>query len=279
MRDALLRRDDRRGAGGGRHRAGRAVARGRPVRRRAVVGVDARASSSARSACARATVYGLSEIIGPGVAAECEEARRLAPQRGPLPASRSSTRTAASRSPRRARRAGDHDADQGGAAAAPLPHGRHRRRSTTSRARAGARCARMGPIRGRRDDMLILRGVNVYPSEIEHVLLGVDGRRAALRADRRAPRRVGRGPGPLRDRRRDAGGRAGARACAPRCASAPGSGSTSSSSPPARCRAARARPSGSSTAARADPDAAACARLSALMTAAPRPCRTRRRAR
>ena len=33
----------------------------------------------------------------------------------------------------------------------------------------------MGPVRGRRDDMLILRGVNVYPSEIEHVLLGVEG--------------------------------------------------------------------------------------------------------
>ena len=33
----------------------------------------------------------------------------------------------------------------------------------------------MGPVRGRRDDMLILRGVNLYPSEIEHVLLGVEG--------------------------------------------------------------------------------------------------------
>ena len=33
----------------------------------------------------------------------------------------------------------------------------------------------MGPVLGRRDDMLILRGVNVYPSEIEHVLLGIEG--------------------------------------------------------------------------------------------------------
>ena len=32
-----------------------------------------------------------------------------------------------------------------------------------------------GPVQGRRDDMLILRGVNLYPSEIEHVLLGVEG--------------------------------------------------------------------------------------------------------
>ena len=46
--------------------------------------------------------------------------------------------------------------------------------------------------------MLILRGVNVYPSEIEHVLLGDRGRRAALRADRRAARRVRRGARALR---------------------------------------------------------------------------------
>ena len=46
----------------------------------------------------------------------------------------------------------------------------------------------MSAIRGRRDDMLIIRGVNLYPSQIEHVLLGVDGRRAALPARRRAPR-------------------------------------------------------------------------------------------
>ena len=39
----------------------------------------------------------------------------------------------------------------------------------------GRTLARMGPVKGRRDDMLILRGVNVYPSEIEHVLLGIEG--------------------------------------------------------------------------------------------------------
>jgi phenylacetate-CoA ligase len=33
----------------------------------------------------------------------------------------------------------------------------------------------MSAVRGRRDDMLIIRGVNLYPSEVEHVLLGVDG--------------------------------------------------------------------------------------------------------
>ena len=30
-------------------------------------------------------------------------------------------------------------------------------------------------LRGRRDDMLIVRGVNVFPSQVEHVLLSVDG--------------------------------------------------------------------------------------------------------
>ena len=39
----------------------------------------------------------------------------------------------------------------------------------------GRTFARMSAIRGRRDDMLIVRGVNLYPSQIEHVLLGVEG--------------------------------------------------------------------------------------------------------
>ena len=33
----------------------------------------------------------------------------------------------------------------------------------------------MSAVRGRRDDMLIVRGVNLYPSQIEHVLLGQAG--------------------------------------------------------------------------------------------------------
>jgi phenylacetate-CoA ligase len=34
--------------------------------------------------------------------------------------------------------------------------------------------ARIGKILGRTDDMLIVRGVNVFPSQIEHALLGVE---------------------------------------------------------------------------------------------------------
>ncbi len=39
----------------------------------------------------------------------------------------------------------------------------------------GRTTARMSRIRGRLDDMLIIRGVNLYPSEVERILLGVEG--------------------------------------------------------------------------------------------------------
>ncbi len=39
----------------------------------------------------------------------------------------------------------------------------------------GRTLARMSRILGRRDDMIVIRGVNVYPSEIEAVLLGAEG--------------------------------------------------------------------------------------------------------
>jgi phenylacetate-CoA ligase len=35
--------------------------------------------------------------------------------------------------------------------------------------------ARMSGLVGRADDMLVIRGVNVYPSNVEHTLLGIDG--------------------------------------------------------------------------------------------------------
>ena len=62
----------------------------------------------------------------------------------------------------------------------------------------GRTFARMSAVRGRRDDMLIVRGVNLYPSQIEHVLLRVDGHRAALPAGRRAARAPRRDHRPLR---------------------------------------------------------------------------------
>ncbi len=39
----------------------------------------------------------------------------------------------------------------------------------------GRTTARLVGLRGRHDDMLIVRGVNVHPSQVEHLLLSVDG--------------------------------------------------------------------------------------------------------
>ncbi|MDQ3477292.1 MAG: AMP-binding protein, partial [Actinomycetota bacterium] len=52
----------------------------------------------------------------------------------------------------------------------------------------GRTLTRMSRILGRRDDMIVIRGVNVYPSEIEAVLLGAEGigTSYAIVIDRRA---------------------------------------------------------------------------------------------
>ncbi|HEY7541382.1 MAG TPA: phenylacetate--CoA ligase [Methylomirabilota bacterium] len=117
-------------------------------------------------------VYGLSEIIGPGVAGECEA------------------------------RDGLHIADDhflpeiiDPASGALLPPGREGElvfTTLTKRAmplvryrtgdittltldpcRCGRTSARMARVKGRSDDMLIVKGVNLYPSEVERTLLAV----------------------------------------------------------------------------------------------------------
>jgi phenylacetate-CoA ligase len=119
--------------------------------------------------------YGLSEMCGPGVAAECLVARSgLHVQE-------------------------DHflvevvDPDGDGPAAAgsagelvlttltkeALPLIRYRTGDLVSITEEPCQCGRttvrLMELRGRRDDMLIIRGVNVHPSQVEHVLLSVDG--------------------------------------------------------------------------------------------------------
>jgi phenylacetate-coenzyme A ligase PaaK-like adenylate-forming protein len=117
-------------------------------------------------------IYGLSEIIGPGVAAECYQAADglhvnedhfLAEAIDPVTAApvpdgtpgelvfSSLTREAM---PLLRYRTGDIAALRRD----PCPCGRT--------------LVRMSQITGRRDDMLVIRGVNVYPSEVERVLLG-----------------------------------------------------------------------------------------------------------
>jgi phenylacetate-CoA ligase len=117
-------------------------------------------------------VYGLSEVIGPGVACECLEAadglhinedhflaEAVDPATGrPVPDGTPGelvfstvTRQAL---PLLRYRTGD---------IASLQHGT---------CACGRTLVKMSKITGRRDDMLVLRGVNVYPSEVERVLLG-----------------------------------------------------------------------------------------------------------
>jgi phenylacetate-CoA ligase len=120
-------------------------------------------------------IYGLSEIVGPGVAAECPEARDglhvqedhflvevVDPQTGaPQPDGR------------------DGELVFTTLTKEALPLLRYRTGDIASLTRETCACgrtfARMSAVKGRRDDMLIVRGVNLYPSQIEHVLLSQPG--------------------------------------------------------------------------------------------------------
>jgi phenylacetate-CoA ligase len=120
-------------------------------------------------------IYGLSEIMGPGVAMECAEARdgmhifedhflaeTIDPETGEvLP-----------------------PGEEGELVFTTLtkeafPLVRFRTRDITRLIPQPCRCGRthirMGRVMGRSDDMLIIRGVNVFPSQIEAVLVGVEG--------------------------------------------------------------------------------------------------------
>jgi phenylacetate-CoA ligase len=116
-------------------------------------------------------IYGLSEIIGPGVAAECVEAAdglhvnedhflveavdpvTSAPVPDGTPGELVFTTLTKQALPLLRYRTGDIAALRRD----PCPCGRT--------------LVRMSKITGRRDDMLVIRGVNVYPSEVERVLL------------------------------------------------------------------------------------------------------------
>ena len=120
-------------------------------------------------------IYGLSEVIGPGVACECYQAA------DGLHVNE------------------DHFLVEAvnGATGEPVPDGtlgelvfstvtrealpllRYRTGDVASLRRGTCECGRtlvrMSKVAGRRDDMLVLRGVNVYPSEVERVLLAEPG--------------------------------------------------------------------------------------------------------
>jgi phenylacetate-CoA ligase len=116
-------------------------------------------------------VYGLSEVIGPGVSCECAEVadglhvnedhflvEAIAGDGQPVP-----------------------DGTPGELVFSTLTREaqsllRYRTGDVASLRRGPCDCGRtlvkMSKVTGRRDDMLVLRGVNVYPSEVERVLLG-----------------------------------------------------------------------------------------------------------
>ncbi len=126
----------------------------------------------ARLAIKAIDIYGLSEIIGPGVASECQCQEGLHinedhffpeiinPQTGEkLP-----------------------DGEKGELVLTTItkegmPMIRYRTRDLTvlnhQVCACGRTLVRMGKVLGRSDDMLIIRGVNVFPSQVETVLLGL----------------------------------------------------------------------------------------------------------
>ena len=119
-------------------------------------------------------IYGLSEVMGPGVSMECIEGKNgLHIFEDHFIAEIIDTETGE-----------------------PLPYGetgelvfttitkeafpvvRYRTKDITSlmpeKCACGRTHVRMNRIQGRTDDMLIIRGVNLFPTQIEHVLMGID---------------------------------------------------------------------------------------------------------
>jgi phenylacetate-CoA ligase len=118
-------------------------------------------------------VYGLSEILGPGVACECEEAQAglhgwedhfifevIDPDSGKPVAEGKQGELVITTLSKEA-----------------LPMLRYRTRDitrvSTERCDCGRSHLRIKRITGRNDDMLIIRGVNVYPSQVEAALIGM----------------------------------------------------------------------------------------------------------
>jgi len=119
-------------------------------------------------------IYGLSEVIGPGVAGECEAKNGLHvfedhfypevidPETGEVLPPGEKGELVFTMITKQA-----------------LPLIRYRTRDITrlhyGQCSCGRTLVRMERVSHRTDDMLIIRGVNVYPSQIEHILLDVEG--------------------------------------------------------------------------------------------------------
>jgi len=119
-------------------------------------------------------IYGLSEIIGPGVSGECEVQNGLHVFDDHFLPEVIDPNTLEVLSPNTP---GELVFTSLTKEAFPIIRYRTRDLSMlmTDPCPCGRTHFRMGRITGRTDDMLIIRGVNVFPSQIESVLLGVEG--------------------------------------------------------------------------------------------------------
>jgi len=115
--------------------------------------------------------YGLSELFGPGVAFECEERNGLHIWHDSYLVEIIDPNTGERVS----------DGERGELVVTPLvkeamPLMRYRTGDVTMLLEDGCLCKRaqkISRITGRSDDMLVIRGINVFPSQIEHVLLKI----------------------------------------------------------------------------------------------------------
>ena len=120
-------------------------------------------------------IYGLSEVMGPGVSIECVEGRRglhvfedhfivevIDPVTGQVLPNGEPGELVFTTLTKEA-----------------FPLIRYRTRDLSRLMKEPCRCGRtlvrMERVSGRSDDMLIIRGVNVFPSQIESILLGIEG--------------------------------------------------------------------------------------------------------
>ena len=117
-------------------------------------------------------IYGLSEIIGPGVASECEAKNGLHIMEDHFLPEIIDPITG---EPLGEGRTGELVVTTLTKEGIPLLRYRVRdiTRLTRDRCPCGRTTARMERVTGRSDDMLIIRGVNVFPSQIESVLLEI----------------------------------------------------------------------------------------------------------
>ncbi len=133
-----------------------------------------RSRIQAESSVSAFDIYGLSEVIGPGVSSDCGEKcgmhvfedhfypEIIDPESGAVRAPGEEGELVFTMITKRA-----------------LPLIRYRTRDITTlyyeKCRCGRSLVRMAKVMRRSDDMLIIRGINLFPSQIESVLLAVEG--------------------------------------------------------------------------------------------------------